>query len=277
VIEVVLAHRVIEHVVLARRCGVCGRRHLPTLAPEVLGVQGKRRFGASVQALVGVLHGRYRVPMKEIRHLLQEGWGLHVSDGEVVALLDGVAQAGQQELERLLAQARGASVVCADETGWRQDGQNGWLWTFATPTLRYFQYRDTRSGSVPEEVLGADFGGIVSCDCYVGYNRLLAEKQRCWAHLLRDLHELKEQQADQPEVLVWVEAIQGLYQEANATAAGTPPQRRRTRRQFEVRLDALVRRVAQHPSADGSSGAGRAHQKASLGVVCLRRVPGSVS
>ena len=249
VIEVVLAHRVIEHVVLARRCGACGRRHLPSLDPAVLGVQGKRRFGASVQALVGALHGRYRVPMKEIRHLLQEGWGLHVSDGEVVALLDGVVQAGEQELEHLLTQVRGASVVCADETGWRQDGKNGWLWTFTTPTLRYFQYRDTRSGTVPEEVLGADFGGIVSCDCYVGYNRLLAEKQRCWAHLLRDLHELKEQQADQPEVLAWVEAIQGLYQQAQTGACASPQRRRRRRRHLEVRLDALVRPVAQQAKA----------------------------
>ena len=241
VIEVVLAHRVIEHVVLARRCGVCGKRHLPRLGPEVLGVQGKRRFGVSVQALVAALHGRYRMPMKEIGRFLQEGWGLHVSDGEVVALLDGVVAAGEAALTDLLEQVQRASVVCSDETGWREEGQNGWLWTFTTPTLRYFQYRDTRSGTVPEEVLGKDFGGIVSCDCYVGYNRLLAQKQRCWAHLLRDLHELKEQHAERPEVLAWVEAIQGLYAEAKAAPLGTPPQRRRQRRQCERRLDRLVR------------------------------------
>jgi cell division protein FtsB len=241
--------RVIEHVLIARRCGVCRKRHLPTLAPGVLGVQGKRRFGVSVQSLVAVLHGRYRVPMKEIRRLFLELCGLRVSDGEMVALLDGVVAAGQAELSRLLEAVRGSPVVCADETGWRQDGKNGWLWTFDTPTVRYFQYRKTRSGIVPEEVLGEDFGGIVSCDCYVGYNRLLAEKQRCWAHLLRDLHDLKEQHADQPEVSAWVEAIQARYEEAKAVPAGTPPQRRRTRRQFEVRLDALVRPLARQAEA----------------------------
>ncbi len=249
VIEVVLRSRVIEHVVVARRCGVCGRRHLPKLGPEVLGVQGKRRFGVSVQALVAVLHGRYRMPMKEIGRFLQEGWGLHVSDGEVVALLDGVVAAGATELQELLEQVQRASVVCGDETGWRQEGQNGFLWTFATPALRYFVYRDTRSGSVPEEVLGKDFGGIVSCDCYVGYNRLACEKQRCWAHLLRDLHELKEQHAEQPEVLAWAQEIQGLYEEAKAAPEGTPPQRRRQRRQCERRLDRLVRALAQRKGA----------------------------
>jgi hypothetical protein len=237
--------RVVEHVVVARHCGICGRRVLPRLAPEVLGVQGKRRFGVSVQSVVALLHGRYRVPVREVRRLLGEWSGLRLSDGEIVALLDGVVAAGAAELTRLHEAVRGSPVVCADETGWRQDGRNGFLWTFSTPTLRSFVYRDTRSGSVPEEVLGEDFGGIVSCDCYVGYNRLAAEKQRCWAHLLRDLHALIEEQAEQPEVVAWVEAIQGLYQEAKAFPGATPPRRRKHRRQLEVRLDALVRRVAQ--------------------------------
>jgi hypothetical protein len=232
--------RVIAHVVVARRCGVCGKRALPRLEPGALGVQGKRRFGVSVQALVAVLHGRYRVPMKEIRRLLAELCGLRISDGEIVALLDGVVLAGEAELARLQEAVRGSPVVCADETGWRQDGKNGWLWTFATPTVRYFQYRKTRSGTVPEEVLGEEFGGIVSCDCYAGYNRLLADKQRCWAHLLRDLHALKESHPDQPEVGAWVQTIQSLYEAAILVPAGTPPQRRRRRRDFELRLEQLV-------------------------------------
>jgi transposase len=249
VIEIVLGQRVIEHVVKRRRCGVCGKRWLPKLEPEQLGVQGKRRFGASVQSFVAMLHGRHRVPMREIGRLLQEGWGLHVSDGEMVVLLDGVAQAGAPELAQLREQVRGSSVVCADETGWRQDGKNGWLWTFATPQGRYFEYRQTRSGKVPEEVLGEDFGGTVVCDCYGGYNRLPAEKQRCWAHLLRDLHELKEKQADYPEVLVWAEAIRGLYEEAQAFSSPNPQRRREMRRQLEARLEALVRPVTQQKHA----------------------------
>jgi hypothetical protein len=50
-------------------------------------------------------------------------------------------------------------------------------------------------------------------------------------------------------VVAWGEAIQALYEEAKAAPAGTPPQRRRARQQFEVRLDALVRPVAQQAKA----------------------------
>jgi transposase len=250
VIELVAPQvRVIERLVVARRCGVCGRRVLPRLAPQALGVQGQRRFGVSVQAWVAVLHGRYRVPMKEIRRLLQEVCGLRISEGEMVALLDGVVAAGSAELTHLREAVRGSPVVCVDETGWRQDGRNGFLWSFSTPQLRYFEYRDTRAGAVPEEVLGEDFDGVVSCDCYVGYNRLLAEKQRCWAHLLRDLHALKEEQTKLPKVGAWVEAVQALYEEARALRAAHPWHRQQQRRQLEVRLDALVRPFARRKHA----------------------------
>jgi transposase len=148
--------------------------------------------------------------MKQIRRLLAELWGLRLSDGEIVGLLDGVTQAGAQALQAIHDGVRGSPVVCIDETGWRQEGQNGWLWTFATAKLRYFLHRKTRSGLVAQEVLGEEFKGKAVCDFYAGSNRLLNDLQRCWSHLLRDLHELKEKQADSPEVIAWAEAIKAV-------------------------------------------------------------------
>lgn len=249
VIEIELVRRVVEHVVMGRRCGICGERRLPTLEPAALGVQGKRRFGVGVQSLVALLHGRHRVPMREIGALLEEGWGLHVSEGGIVGLLDGVAEAGQSAVEALREQVRSAGVVCVDETGWRQDGRNGWVWTFSTPDTRYFEFHPTRSGRVPEEMLGKDFDGIISCDCYVGYNRLEAEKQRCWAHLLRDLHALKEAHPQHSEVQLWAKTIRELYEEAEACTAASARRRRKKRRELEARLDALVRPIAQQQGA----------------------------
>ena len=248
VMEVVIQRRVVDHVLWAGQWGVCRQRWVPKLTPEVLGVQGKRRFGVSVQSLVALLRGRYRVPVKEIRRLLWEVCELHVSDGEMVALSAGVVAAGAAELARLREAGRGSPVVCADETGWREDGKNGFLWTFATPTLRYFEYHPTRSGKVAQEVRGEDFGGTVWCDCYGGYNRF-SRKQRCWSHLWRDLRALKGEQAGCPEVLAWVEAIHALYEEAKAFSSAHPLRCQEKRRDLEVRLDALVRLVAQQKGA----------------------------
>ena len=253
-IEVTVQMKVVDHVILARRCGVCRKRWLPKLGDEVIGAQGKRRLGVSVQALVAMLHIGCRVPMKMIRRILGEMCGLRISDGEVVALLDGVRVAGEASLQQLLEQVRGSPAVCGDETGWRQDGDNGYLWTFATPTIRYLLYRKSRAGQVPKEVLGEEFAGVVSCDFYAGYNKL-GVLQRCWFHLLKDAKELAELNADRPETLAWVEALKALYEEAKAfslVAVELPTDcrvRRKARRRFEQLAVALARPYAKDPDA----------------------------
>ena len=253
VIEIVLPQvRVIEHVAVGRWCGVCQERRLPTLAASTLGVQGRRRFGASVQGLVATRHGAFRVPINQIRRLLSELWGLRISDGEIVALLDGVAEAGRPAEQAIQEAVRGSPVVCLDETGWRQNGQNGWLWTFATAKLRYFLFRKTRSGRVAEAALGAEFKGKAVCDCYAGYNRLPNDRQRCWSHLLRDLHALKEKCAaapEAPEVIAWAERIKALYEEAKAFASPNRLWRRRKRAQLEAQLEALAAPILHQPKA----------------------------
>jgi len=250
VIELVLPRvRVVDHVVIARRCGVCGKRWLPRLEASEIGAAGKRRFGVSIQSVVATLHVACRIPMKMVRRLLRELWGLRLSAGEVVALLDGVAKAGREELRRLHDEVRGSPVVCADETGWREDGQNGYLWTFVTPKLRYFLYRKSRSGEVAKEVLGEEFAGVTVSDFYAGYNRLEGKHQRCWVHLLRDLADLAQLNADRPEVITWVEAVRTVYAEAKAFSHPQERVRARQQRRFAEALARLARPYAKDPQA----------------------------
>ena len=48
------------------------------------------------------------------------------------------AQRAQPAVAAILDRIRASPVVHADETGWRQSGANGYMWTFSTPTERYF-------------------------------------------------------------------------------------------------------------------------------------------
>ena len=242
-IEIVLQKKVVEHVLWRRWCGVCRKQVLPEMEASEFQVQGKRRFGTSVQAVVATLTIACRLPMRMVKRLLREFFGVHISAGEVVALLDGAKQAGEAALAELLAQVRGSPAVCGDETGWREDGKNGYLWGFFTPTLRYFVYRRSRGGQVPVEVLGEEFGGVVTCDFYGGYNRL-GLLQRCWVHLLRDANELAELNADRPEVAAWVASLTELYREAKAFSHPKARARQQARREFERRAKALAKPYA---------------------------------
>ena len=122
VIELEIKRRVVDHVVMARRCGVCGKRALPKLEDKETGAVGKRRFGASIQSLVTVLSVAGRLPIRMIRRMLRETCGLHLSNGSVVKLLDGVRAAAEPTVRELREQVRASSSVCADACPARGDG-----------------------------------------------------------------------------------------------------------------------------------------------------------
>jgi hypothetical protein len=65
-----------------------------------------------------------------------------VSIGEITRLLHQVRTALDGDVETIKAQARDSPVLYADETGWREDGQNGYIWAFSTPVeeaVRYYE------------------------------------------------------------------------------------------------------------------------------------------
>ena len=101
---------------------------------------------------------------------------------------------------------RASPVVHADETGWREDGANGYVWTFSTPTERYF-LRLGRGKAVVDEALGDAFSGVLVSDFYAAYHHYDGPKQRCWAHLLRDIHDQRTRYPKDAALARWAAAV----------------------------------------------------------------------
>ena len=57
--------------------------------------------------------------------------------------------------------------------------------------MRYYEYSPSRSHQVALRLLGERFRGMLVSDFYAAYNLIPGRHQRCWTHLLRDLHELE--------------------------------------------------------------------------------------
>ena len=223
--------RVTEHVVLERTCRKCGQRWSPELDWSALAV-GRQRVGISVQQEVCVLREECRLPYGVIQRYLKWRYRLGLSVGELVALVRGVAQRGQEEYHQLQQEIRASPVVYGDETGWREDGRNGYLWSFSTPEVRCFLRRASRGGPVVEEVLGDEFDGVLVSDFYGAYNVHQGLHQRCWTHLLRDIHQLKEKHFQHQGVAGWAQQVREVYDQAQAYP-GPDPQLPETVRQSQ--------------------------------------------
>ncbi len=181
--------QVTEHVFIARTCPVCERRRIPRadLGGVVLGQQ---RLGVNLLSLIAALREKGRLPWRTIQWYLKTVHQLNLSLGAIVGAVHQVAQKAQPTVTEIRDRIRASPVVHADETGWREDGVNGYVWTFSTPTERYFLRRGRNKEEV-DEALGDSFDGVLVSDFYAAYHHYPGLKQRCWVHLLRDIHDLK--------------------------------------------------------------------------------------
>ena len=54
--------------------------------------------------------------------------------GAIVGALHRTARLAQPVVAEMVDRIRASPVVHADETGWRENSVNGYVWTFSTPT-----------------------------------------------------------------------------------------------------------------------------------------------
>jgi hypothetical protein len=245
---------VVEHQVLKRYCPVCRAYKAPRGALRGL-VLGQSRIGVRLASLIGAVRSSCRLPLRQIRAVLAQVYGLRLSAGGLQGILARLRQQLAPVVAAIRAQARASPVQHMDETGWRQDGQNGYLWVQATEgpaATRVYSYHPSRAGRVARGLLGG-FGGVLCTDFYAAYDQCPGPKQRCWAHLLRDAHKLGEDYPDRPDVQEWVAALKGLFTGARALdlSGCTPRERARAARHLEGRLRLLARcyrATAGHPA-----------------------------
>ena len=242
---------VIEHVYLARRCPQCGRRCVPPPELESV-VVGRQRLGVGLVSLIATLRILGRWPYGQIQRYLATVHGLELSRGALVGAIRTVAQQGGGQAAEIQAQVRASPVVHGDETGWRENGRNGYVWTFSTPTARLF-VRGSRAGRVVDAALGPAFAGVLVSDFYAAYDHVPTAKQRCWAHLLRDVHALRQQHPDDAALAQWATELYALYERGRAGATGpTLGTRAAQQRQWALRaaLQAGLRELATLPATE---------------------------
>ena len=243
----VVPFQVTEQVFIARICPVCERRRVPRADLNGVAV-GRQRLGVNLVSLITALREEGRLPVRAVQWYLRTVHQLHLSVGAIVRVTHGVAQRAQPVLAQVLDRIRASPVVHADETGWRQDGANGYVWTFTTPAERYFLRRG-RNKEVVDEALGESFSGVLVSDFYAAYNHYPGLKQRCWAHLLRDIHDLGSLYPKDQKLARWAADVHRLWELAKDFTHPKAKQRRLAQDGFEQAMLARCQPFLEDSSA----------------------------
>jgi transposase len=181
-----------KHIIHRCYCKNCKKN----VEPEVEDALPNARFGLRLMLLVLIMKLDSRIPSNKITPLLEMLFNLKISDGEVYVILEQLSKAFGSYYDELVEKIKEALVKNIDETSWRTNGKNRWLWIFINKEVALFAIRKKRSSEVPKEILGNQEGKTTINDRLEAYNQLSKDsgsvQQICWTHLLRNSKDLAE-------------------------------------------------------------------------------------
>lgn len=161
------------------KCGLWTRAHLPPGVPT-------RQFGPRLSAMVSLCSGDYRMSKREIERLVEDFFGVPIALGSIANIEQDVSECIAAPVEQVARAIGQQPVVHADETGWYERSRRAWLWGAIAGSMAMFLIRASRGAAVAKELLGAAFSGVLVSDRWTGYVWVdTAQRQLCWAHLLR--------------------------------------------------------------------------------------------
>ena len=172
-------------------CEKCGKLHKASF-PERLG--GVVNYGEGIQAILTYLTSYPLIPIKRATELVEDLFGLRVSQGTVVSAgteayekLEGTDSAIKQEIIE-------SGVVCFDESGMRVEGKTQWLHSAGTESATYYRTHPKRGNEAMDDIgILPVFEGTAIHDhlkSYYHYDK--CAHGECNQHILRYLKYLYE-------------------------------------------------------------------------------------
>src|SRR5258708_5077460 len=152
-----IAPQVTEHRGDRVRCPYCG---VLVPAPDL----PEGAFGPRLTAIGSVLHGRFRLSMRETTEVLGDLFGVPLGGGSVSPLCQEVNAALTDPYEAVREQVEAETHANVDETGWKQAGERRWLWVAVTALCTFFVVAKNRSAAVLLSLFGETFDGVVGSD-----------------------------------------------------------------------------------------------------------------
>ena len=187
------------------RCPLC-HKLFAAKAPEVL-----PKFLLNNELLTHVAAEHYvdGIPMGLLAQKLA------INSGTLFHAMHQLAQLLTAVPDKLIHDYRQTFVKFADETTWRNDGNNGYAWLFSTSQISIYRIRPTRASRVAAEVLGtAPLPGVLVVDRYGAYNKAPCNIQYCYEHLRRSIEDLVKQFPNSNEIKNFVNKVVPLLSDA---------------------------------------------------------------
>ena len=248
-------------------CPCCGKR-FKAKAPADLAPGSP--FGDNLRAFVIYLRSVQGIALARLVVLLRDLFGLTISEGALVNILDDSRPAFVAQTSLIKARLLMGTALASDETGVRVGNANWWLWVFHHADNALFVIDPHRSKEVVETFLGEwrpDFWLSDRLGSQMGWAQ--RGHQVCLAHLIRDV-----QYAIDAGDAIFAPGMKGLLKRACAIGRRRDRLSDSTLKVYEADLERRTRSPARADArhAGRTQDAAR-HQEGPPASVCLHRPP----
>ncbi len=221
-----------------RHRGVCPSCRRGFSAPPPAGMPPGSPFGPDLTALILHLHVTQAIGFERLVRLLDEVFGIRLSEGAIANMLARVGTPLTVAAETAAAAVRNSKVVASDETSARVAGKNWWQWVLLSSTAVRHLIVDSRGAVVLTGFLGQTKPDVWVADRYAAQAGHGKERQLCLAHLLRDA-----QYAIDAGDIGFAPGFQKLLRRATAIGQRRPELKDTTLAQYRADLDRRLDRL----------------------------------
>jgi transposase len=217
-----ISEHIQEDITLPKVEAVLYRRHhyYCKRCRKVVSAKGKDELsnsyiGPKAKAFAAFLRYGIKISERDVKTLFEKAFNLKLVTSSIADFREQLKKAGLPLYQALIKSLKSGSFIHVDETGWKVDGKNHWLWKFSNKKVCVSHIDKSRGAKVVENIIGKEYGGVIISDFLSAYNKIKSKsKQRCLVHILRDLKKVIEYWYDDRQVLGYCRHLKGIFEDA---------------------------------------------------------------
>jgi FtsZ-binding cell division protein ZapB len=233
--------------------GVCTHCHTSVIHPGAH--EGPAvTIGPNLITVLSLMRQQLGATYRKLSRFSTESLQISLSAPGVLGIINRMSYKLEPLYKAIEARLPDEAVLHGDETGWKMDGANWYLWCFCNRRLVYFHLCHSRGAKVPKSILGENYRGILHADFYAAYD-FLAKTQRCFIHLQRDICDELEVSPEDRVLYQLKQGVKTIIDQAKSIKQPTLPQpqasslplplSQKEEEKVKIRLENILSRLTQ--------------------------------
>ncbi|PIQ88500.1 MAG: hypothetical protein COV72_08005, partial [Candidatus Omnitrophica bacterium CG11_big_fil_rev_8_21_14_0_20_42_13] len=141
-------------------CKKCKRVILPKGKDEIPG----SHIGPRAKAFAAFLRYAIKISGRDVSKLFQRAFNLKIAASSISGFMDQLKIEAIPIYNKLLSSLKESSFIHADETGWKINGFNHWLWKFSNKKICISHIDKSRGQNVVDKMIGSKYKGVLISD-----------------------------------------------------------------------------------------------------------------